>query len=93
MRQGKSTDQGVRRKTRGAQREKISPQANRTILLARTCSTEMRGHRQPIGFARYTKATVSEVDQGRDRIPVWALPGQSWLSDYLRIPSLPITSR
>ena len=29
----------------------------------------------------------------RDQYPVWVLPVQRRLSDYLRIPSLPITSR
>ena len=44
--------------------------------------------------ARYNSARVSEGNQGRDQFAVWALPGQCWLSEvYLRIPSLPITSR
>jgi hypothetical protein len=33
------------------------------------------------------------IKRGRDQNPVWALPGQCLLSVYLRIPSLPITSR
>jgi hypothetical protein len=48
---------------------------------------------QRVRFARYTMAPGSGWNGGRDQNPVWALPGQCLLSDYLRIPSLPITSR
>jgi hypothetical protein len=48
---------------------------------------------QRVAFARYTMAPGSGWNRSRDQFPVWALPGQCQLSDYLRIPSLPITSR
>jgi hypothetical protein len=48
---------------------------------------------QRFEVARYTNAPGSGKNGGRDQYSVWALPGQSLLSDYLRIPSLPITSR
>ncbi len=51
-------------------------------------SPRQRSHAARSAWVRYS---VSNGD--RDQCPVWVLPVQCWLSDYLRIPSLPITSR
>ena len=55
----------------------FSPPADRPLLQARAESIDLHVAWQPVGFARYTVATGSFGNKGRDQITVWALPGQS----------------
>ncbi len=95
---GRRAETAQMARDRAGCRKRTSTDARREEPLAlrhkaRAQPTTLRKPWQRFEFARYTMAPGSGWNGGRDQFPVWALPVQCWLSDYLRIPSLPMTSR